>query len=166
MRAFNPGKSSNGDKQRKSNFFEHFLSKKGPSATASATPVEIQRSIKQFFMDLTYGCLTQEKYLQYLIGDTRIADIALEEANTKIIESDIIIQSMMCSASMRMPFVNSPYFMTTLNSYKMRKSVFTIISEGLAAFRNNGGDRRYLVGIAAQLNNRAYQGAKQVILNM
>ena len=56
--------------------------------------------------------------------------------------------------------------MTTLNSYKMRKSVFTIISEGLAAFRNNGGDRRYLVGIAAQLNNRAYQGAKQVILNM
>lgn len=161
MRQFNPSRENT--KTKKSNFFESFFNSKGQAGTNLANNEEIKKSLRSFYLDLAFGSLVQDKYLQFLEGDPRIIEIAMEEANRKIIECNIILQSMTCAQNAGLNITYMPEFMSIYNNNQLKMTTYTIIWHGLAAFKQSH-DRNALASVSVQLNNPSIKGSRQQLM--
>ena len=151
-------------KMKPSKFFEFFLQTKGPTGTARASVAEIQKNMKSFFLDLAFGNLVQDKYLQFL-QDPRIIGEAIQIAQYKMMECLCIVQSMKSTQYSANPVIANPVFEPTLNKYTVKGETYNIIYNGLMAYWNSPDHNpAYLVGISTKLNNINMRGAKQQLL--
>jgi hypothetical protein len=149
-------------KLKPSRFFESFIQQKGPMGVNLASVAEIQKNLRSFFNDLGYGNLVQEKYLQYLVGDLRVIDEALNESQNRLMEATIILQSMDMLQTSNNPIIQLPLFMITYNKFLMRYKAYSIIHRGLNDFKfSSVHDPAFLVGISTQLNSPVMRGALQ-----
>ena len=161
MRAFRPEQLNK--KIRPSKFFENFIQQKGPGGVTRATVLEIQKSLKTFFLDLAHGAVAQEKYMDFLIGDPRIVEEALKECYNQMNECTIILRSMDAAHSTSNPVSNWPQFAELYKRYNMKGQTYGVIYNGLLAFQNTK-DIAHLVGISTRLGSNMMRGSKQTLL--
>lgn len=178
MRALRP--ASFNRKQKPSKFFEYFLNQYGPSCTSRASVKEIHDKIKTLYLDLAFGNMQQPKYYQYIIGDNRIIECALNDLTIKFSEAVAYRDALRYTASAKdpsvMPILSNPSFNKCLNDSENRVYSYSILIEGLTEFKNSGiaqdgfihlemANIQFLIKIPVQLNNNPFaRGAKQQLL--
>ena len=161
MKEYRPNPNITGDKRFKpSKFFENFIQQKGPSGVKRASVAEIQKNLRQFYLDLVYGNVVQDKYIPFLIEDPRVVNEAIIDSENKLVEFTIILQSMDSAVRCMLPISNQPMFTTVYNKYMMRANIYGVILSGLKNFVMTG-DTGFLVSICAHLNSKMVRGAKQ-----
>ena len=162
MREYRP--IVNQKKQKPSRFFESFIQSKGPNGVARASIGEIQRSLKSFFLDLAYGNIVQEKYMDMIRSDPRVIQEAAVEAENKMVEANVILQSLDCAMQCGLPIITLPAFNGIHNKFMMRANTYGIILGGLRDFMMSGGDEAHLVSISTKLNSVIMKGSKQQLM--
>lgn len=161
MRQFKPEQLNK--RIKPSRFFETFVQQKGPNGVSRASVLEIQKNLRTFFLDLAFGNVVQEKYIQFMIGDPRVVQEAMTAAYNKIWECLVITQSMDAAISSNAPITQHPEFYTAYNKYKMRGTTYNVIYDGLCAFSNTQ-DPSYLTAISTKLNSGLMRGSKQQLM--
>ena len=128
-----------------------------------ASPLEIQKQMKSYFLDLIYGNIVQEKYQDFLY-EPRVLREALASAEQKLLRYSAILQSMdLAIQSNQFMITSNPEFYNTYDTYVGKATAFSIILKGLQAFANTG-DTGYLISISTQMNSYLMANAKQQVL--
>ena len=168
-------------KLRPSKFFEHFLNTFGPTCTAKASTAEIQAKLKVLYLDLAFGNMQQTKYYQYLVGDPRIVQEAINDLRNKVLES-LAYRDALRFVSNRpqdpesRSILTNPAFDTVIRQAELKFTAYSIILEGVTNYRDSGMcqdgfihpemcNPQYLVTISMQLNNNPFiKNSKNMIL--
>ena len=178
MRALKP--SVLNKKIRNSKFFDHFISQYGPSCTAKSSNKEIEDKLKMFYLDLAFGNLQQQKYYQYLVGDTRIVDEALQDLQNRMLEAVVYRDALKFTASINnqesFNIRSNPMYNKCVNDSENKVYAYSVLIDGLTEYKNSGLGQdgyihpemcnpQYLVKISIQINSNPFaRGSKQQLL--
>jgi len=150
-------------KPKNSKFFEHFLKHYGDSATRTVSDDEIMKNLRNFYLDLSFGNVQQEKYAQYLHADQRIIQLAIQDTDNKLVSSYIVVESLNFARHNGCQFTMIPQFNETLDDAQCRYFTYAVINKGLKEFATTG-ILQYLQQISLQFNNPMNRGRKGVVL--
>lgn len=150
-------------KPKNSKFFDHFIKHNGERATMDVGDDEIIKYLRSLYMDLSFGNLQQDKYLQYLFADQRILRIAITDTQEKLMSNYIIMESLkFARASNFNPTLLAQYD-STLSETQARYMTYVILNKGLVDFVNTG-DPNHLIGISVQFNNPMNRNIRGAVL--
>jgi hypothetical protein len=90
MRQFKPEQLNK--RIKPSRFFETFIQQKGPNGVSRASVLEIQKNLRTLFLDLAFGNVVQDKYIQFMIGDPRVVQEATTAAYNKIWDKQTFLE--------------------------------------------------------------------------
>ena len=150
-------------KPKNSKFFEYFLKHYGDSATRTVSDDEIMKNLRNFYLDLSFGNVQQEKYVQYLYSDQRIIQLAIADTDNKLTSSYIVVESLNHARNTGCQFTAIPQFNETLEEAQCRYFTYAIINKSLKEFATTGA-LPYLQQISLQFNNPMNRGRKGVVL--
>ena len=150
-------------KPKNSKFFDHFIKINGERATADVAEEEIIKYLRTFYMDLSYGNIQQEKYLQYLWADPRILRVAIADTQQKLFSNYIIVESMKFAKQYGLPAANLEQFDATFNECNARYMTYMFLNKGLVDFMQTG-DPNHLVYISVQFTNPMNRGMRGAVL--
>ena len=150
-------------KPKNSKFFDHFIKVNGERATADVADEEIIKYLRNFYMDLSYGNVQQEKYMQYLWTDPRIIRIAIADSHQKLMSNYIIAESLKFARGANFNPTLLEQYEPTLIEAQSRYMTYTILNKGLMDF-SMSGDPAHLIQISVQFNNPMNRGIRGAVL--
>ncbi len=144
-------------KPKNSKFFDHFIKTNGERATVDVGDEEILKYLRSFYIDLSYGNVQQDKYLQYLWADPRIVRIAINDTQQKLMSSYIIVESLKFARGSNLQPTLLEQYEPTFYEAQARYFTYSVLNKGLVDFLNTG-DPAHLVAISVQFNNPMNRG--------
>ena len=121
---------------RNSKFFDYFLKAHGDVATRAVGEDEIFKNLKALYLDIAFGNLQQEKYLQYLLADARIIQIAIHDCDTKVIQAYIRVESMKFARASSTQFTQLEQFNNTLMEDNTKYFTYSVLKKAFTDFLN------------------------------
>lgn len=151
-------------KLRNSKFFDYFLKNYGDICTLAATDDEIRKCLKFLYLDITFGNIQQNKYVQYFVQDSRIVILALNDTMQKSIENYMILESLKYARAHNVDFVLYEQFDKVLSDTDTKYFTYSTLNKGLLEFQQSQYNMSYLIKIAVQFNSPMNRGSKAVLL--
>lgn len=161
MRPFKP--QIGNKKLKPSRFFENFIQQKGPGGITRASSMEIKKNLRSFYLDLAYGNVVQEKYMEFIYSDSRVINEAMIDIENKLLEFTIVLRSMDVAINTNDPIISQPQFNEIYGAYLTRSNTYEVILVGLKNFAATG-DPNYLVSISAKLNASIIKNSKYQLM--
>ena len=150
-------------KPKNSKFFDYFTRAHGEVCTRAVGEDEIQRNMKTFYLDVAFGNIQQEKYLQYFLADERILQIAIRDCNRKCIFSYNRLASLQFARTANAQFSLTDEFVETMREEETIYNTYSTILSGLQNFAMTG-QLQYLTAVSITFNNPMHRGSKSVLL--
>lgn len=150
-------------KPKNSRFFDHFIKQHGDVATKYAGEDEIQKNLKSLYLDIAFGNLQQEKYLQYLLADERIVQLALIDIHNHLMKASNILEALRFARNAMAQCTQNDYFMVTYQEADSRWFTYSILYQAFTYFQATG-QMQYLTSVSVTFNNPINRGSKSVLL--
>lgn len=150
-------------KPKNSRFFDHFIKQHGDVATKYAGEDEIQKNLKALYLDIAFGNLQQEKYLQYLLADDRIVQLALMDLYNHLMDAYNIYEALLFARNAMAQCTQNDFFMGTLKNAESRYFTYSILYQAFTQFQATA-QMQFLTSVAVTFNNPINRGSKSVLL--
>lgn len=163
-------------KPRNSKFFDYFIRVNGDVATRAAGDDEIIKNLKALYLDIAFGNLQQEKYLQYLLADPRVLQIAIMDCQNKVCQAQLRVESLKLARAQGAPFTQIDQFNETLMEDDSKYFTYSMLLKSFTEFLNLKAamDNGYqvsatafiqtLAAVSVAFNNPMNRGSKSVLL--
>ena len=123
-------------KPRNSKFFDYFVKAHGDVATRAVGEDEIFKNLKSLYLDIAFGNLQQEKYLQYLFADPRIIQMAIYDCNNKVIQAYIRVESLKFARASGVQFTQLEQFNDTMKEDNTKYFTYSVLQKAFTDFNN------------------------------
>jgi len=151
-------------KLKNSKFFDYFLKTYGETATLTCIDDDIRKNLKSLYLDIAFGNIQQEKYVNYFVQDPRITNIAINDSTQKLIENYMILESLKYSRANNMNFTLYEQFDNVLGEINTKYFTYSTLNKGLIEFQQSQYNMSYLVNVSVTFNSPMNRGSKAVLL--
>jgi hypothetical protein len=151
-------------KPKNSKFFDYFINRYGEAATRDASEEEILKNIRSLYVDIVYGNINQDRYIDYLIAYPKVLNVAIQDSYKNVMKFYILGESMrIAQVSGSSNIITIPQFNEVLDEINQKYSNYTIIYNTLCGFVQSNYNKGYFASAAAQFANPNTRYMKTVL---
>ncbi len=150
-------------KPKNSKFFEYFINRYGEAATRDATEEEILKNIRSLYVDIVYGNINQDRYIDYLVAYPKVLDIAIKDSYRNVMKFFILGESMRSTQVSGNNIITIPQFNEVMDEVNQKYTNYTIIYNTLCGFVNSNYNKGYFASAAVQFANPSTRYMKTVL---
>ena len=151
-------------KPRDSKFFENLRRQYGGTIPySSITPQDVASNLRSFYLDLSFGNIQQDKYIQILEESPVIIDVALRDLYAKSMKAYVLLESLKVTKQTNAQITKYKQFDEIMNEADNKYYTYMSLYDGVTAYSKTR-DKNYLIAISAKFSNPMNRDTRRVLL--